>query len=48
MITHAKELEEIANSYLEQISDIEKTITTAIKNGWIKTESEILKAIETI
>lgn len=33
---------------LRKISDIEKTIITAIKNGWIKTENEILKAIETI
>ena len=33
---------------LRKISDIEKTIITAIKNGWIKTEGEILKAIETI
>lgn len=33
---------------LRKISDIEKMVTTAIKNGWIKTESEILKAIESI
>lgn len=33
---------------LRKISDIEKTVTTAIKNGWIKTESEILKAIQSI
>lgn len=33
---------------LRKISEIEKTVITAIKNGWIKTEGEILKAIETI
>lgn len=33
---------------LRKISDIEKTIITAIKNDWIKTENEILKAIESI
>jgi len=33
---------------LRKISDIEKLVTTAIKNGWIKTESDILKAIENI
>ena len=33
---------------LRKISEIEKTVITAIKNGWIKTENEILKAIETI
>lgn len=33
---------------LRKISDIEKLVTTAIRNGWIKTESDILKAIETI
>lgn len=33
---------------LRKISDIEKMVTTAIKNGWIKTENEILKAIESI
>lgn len=33
---------------LRKISDIEKMVTTAIKNGWIKNEYEILKAIESI
>lgn len=33
---------------LRKISDIEKMVTTAIKNGWVKNEAEILNAIETI
>lgn len=31
---------------LRKISDIEKMVTTALKNGWINTNEEILKAIE--
>lgn len=31
-----------------EISDIEKMVTNAIKNGWIKTESDVLKAIESV
>lgn len=33
---------------LRKISDIEKMVTTALKNGWINTNEEILKAIESI
>lgn len=33
---------------LRKISDIEKMVTTAIKNGWVKNESEILNAIDMI
>lgn len=33
---------------LRKISDIEKMVTNAIKNGWIKTESDVLKAIESV